>query len=53
MNFKNEIMSVTQMRSELFWDLTQRKIPKERRSHLHHGGSLKSRIAKVSVRINV
>jgi hypothetical protein len=30
------------MRSALFWDVTLRNIPEERRSHLHRGGSLKS-----------
>jgi len=31
------------LRSASFWDFTQRRIPKERRSYLHRGERLKSR----------
>jgi hypothetical protein len=32
------------MISALFWDITLRNIPEERRYHQHRGGSLKSRL---------
>ena len=32
------------LRPALFWDFTLCNIPEERRSHLHQGGSLKSRV---------
>jgi hypothetical protein len=42
------------LRSAPFWDFTQRRIPKERRSYLHRGGSLKSRkMHKVSEQVAV
>jgi hypothetical protein len=35
---------ILKLRSALFWDLTPRNNPEERRSHQHRGGSLKSRL---------
>jgi hypothetical protein len=39
-------VKVVKSRSALFWDITPRNIPEERKSHVHRGGSLKWRTEK-------